>query len=296
MAERRDHGWSDAALVEALRAIEPEVAWPTERATPEADVSGHDIAGAVRARIEAMPSGAAAPVAWRASRTFPVPGWFARPAARAVLIAAALLILLAAIAGAAGIGVPGLRILFGSGSVSPPPSPEPGRSPSAESPGIALRLGHPVSLSDRATLDAQAGFHVAWPSDPAAGQPDAGYIDETKGGQVTLAWSARAALPATLEPGVGLLLTEFRGSVDEAYYSKVVGAGTVVEPVLVSGRRGYWVSGAPHFFFYTGPAGVVQDERRWVGDALVWSDGDLSYRLESALGRDTTIRIAESLR
>jgi hypothetical protein len=296
MAERQGQRWSDAALVDALRAMGPEIAWPTPWPVPGPAAAGRDVATAVRARIESMPSGAAAPASLQPLRALSAPVWFARPAARALLIAAALLIILAAIAGATGIELPGLRILFGTGSGSPPPSLEPSRSPSAEGPGAAMRLGLPVSLSDRATLDAQAGFHVAWPSDPAAGQPDAGYIDEVKGGQVSLVWSARDDLPATLEPGVGLVLTEFRGAVDEAYYSKVVGAGTIVEPVLVSGRRGYWLSGSPHFFFYTGPGGVVQDDRRWVGDALLWSDGDLTYRLESPLGRDATIRIAESLR
>lgn len=292
MVDRQEQRWSDAALVDALRAIEPEVAWPA----PDPAGAGRDVAAAVRARIESGPSGATAPARPRVGTAFRAPGWLGRPAARAALIAVALLIALAAIAGAAGIGLPGLRILFGSGSVSPPPSVEPGRSPSGDGPGAAMRLGHPVSLADRATLDAEAGFHVAWPADPGSGPPDAGYIDETKDGQVSLVWSTRNDLPPTLEPGVGLLLTEFRGTVDEAYYSKVVGTGTTVEPVLVGRWRGYWLSGEPHFFFYTGPGGVVQDERRWVGDAVVWSDGDITYRLESALGRDATIRIAESLR
>jgi hypothetical protein len=158
-----------------------------------------------------------------------------------------------------------------------------------------MRLGHPVSLADRVALDSQAGFHVRWPGDPVAGPPDAGYVDETRQGQVSLVWSARADLPATLEPGVGLVLTEFLGSVDPAYYGKAVGIGTTIEPVVVGGRPGYWLSGDPHFFFYVGPGGVVQDDRRWVGDALIWSDGEVTYRLESALGRDATIRIAESL-
>jgi hypothetical protein len=94
---------------------------------------------------------------------------------------------------------------------------------------------------------------------------------------------------------VGILMTEFLGSVDPAFFGKVVGPGTTVDSVLVDGRRGYWLSGAPHFFFYVGPGGVVQDDRRWVGDALLWSDGPVTYRLESAVGRDATIRIAESL-
>jgi hypothetical protein len=151
-------------------------------------------------------------------------------------------------------------------------------------------------MLDPTALDARAGFHVRWPTDPVAGPPDAAYVDETKRGQVSLVWATRADLPATLEPGVGLLMTEFLGSVDSGFFDKAIGSDTTVESVLVAGHRGYWLSGAPHFFFYTGPSGaVVQDERRWVGDALLWSDGSITYRLESDLGRDATIRIAESL-
>ena len=291
MTDRQVRRWSDADLIDGLRAIGPEVAWP--RAAPAGGT--RDLAATVRERIEALPSPVTELARPGARRALPMPGWLARPPARAALIAVVLLIALAAIAGAAGIELPGLRIFLGDNAVSPPPSVEPSRSASPAGPGAAMRLGHPVSLADRVALDSQAGFHVRWPGDPVAGPPVAGYLDQTRQGQVSLVWSARADLPATLEPGVGLVLTEFLGSVDPAYYGKAVGIGTTVEPVVVGGRPGYWLSGDPHFFFYVGPGGVVQDDRRWVGDALIWSDGEVTYRLESGLGRDATIRIAESL-
>lgn len=292
MAEQQVHGWADAGLIETLRRIEPEIAWPT--VTPSEE--GPDLAQAVRARIDATPPTIERP-AFLGRLVWPRPGRAAwRPARRALLIAVAVMMAFAALAGGVGLGLPGLRVFFGGGSVSPPPGVEPSRSPSPGEPGAAMNLGDPVSPSDPAALDARAGFHVRWPTDPLAGQPDAAYIDDTKRGQVSLAWATRADLPATLEPGVGLLMTEFLGSVDPGFFSKIVGSGTTVEIVIVSGHRGYWLSGEPHFFFYTGAGGPVQDDRRWVGDALLWSDGPVTYRLESALGRDATIRIAESLR
>lgn len=291
MADRQFERWPDAALIDALRRIEPEIAWPT--ATPS--TGGQDLAGAVRERIVQVPARAVGSVVPSSRWWLPAGGWRSRPARRALLIAVVLLIVLAALAGAAGLGLPGLRVFFGGGSVSPPPSLEPNRSPSPEGLGAAMSLGDPMSPSDPAALDTRAGFHVRWPADPRTGQPDAAYIDDTKRGQVSLVWATRRDLPATLEPGVGLLMTEFLGSVDPSFFSKVVGSDTTVEPVLIDGRRGYWLSGAPHFFFYSAPGGAVQDERRWVGDALIWSDGPVTYRLESALGRDATMQIAESL-
>jgi hypothetical protein len=38
----------------------------------------------------------------------------------------------------------------------------------------------------------------------------------------------------------------------------------------------------------------IDEGRRWVGDALIWQDGELTYRIETSLGKDAAIRIAES--
>jgi hypothetical protein len=216
------------------------------------------------------------------------------------------LLALAAIAGAIGLGLPGLRFIFGPAPVSPPPSVEPNRSPAPAAsgsprasastalgaPGSSMALGERVELAD---LDARAGFHVRWPSDPAVGPPDAAYVDDLTGGQVTLVWAATPDLPETLEPGVGLLFSQFQGTTDAGFFNKAVDGGTSVEPVMVAGRRGYWLSGDPHIFFWEGANGFVDDTRRWVGDTLLWSDGDVTFRLETSLGRDAAILLAESL-
>jgi hypothetical protein len=147
-----------------------------------------------------------------------------------------------------------------------------------------------------AELDARAGFAVTWPSDPALGPPDAAYVDPTLGGQVALVWRTSASLPATLEPGIGLVLTEFRGITDAGFFSKALGTGTTTTAVLVKGEHGFWLTGDPHFLFYTGPNGFIHDPRRWIGDALIWTRGPVTYRLETSLGRDVAIRFAESMR
>jgi hypothetical protein len=136
---------------------------------------------------------------------------------------------------------------------------------------------------------------VRWPSDPSIGPPDAAYVDQFTGGQVTLVWAARPDLPATLEPGVGLLLSEFRGQVEEGFFTKAIDAGTSVERLAVGDGRGYWLTGDLHFIFWKGSNGFVDDSRRWVGDVLLWADGDITYRLETSLGRDSAVDIAESM-
>ncbi len=124
-------------------------------------------------------------------------------------------------------------------SLSPPPTVAPSSTP-AGAPGSRMGLGTRVDLAD---LDAQAGFPVRWPSDPALGPPDAAYIDPSKNGQVALVWAARPDLPATLEPGVGLVLTAFRGAVDDGFFNKVIataqpcgGSGSTTDPPLAERR------------------------------------------------------------
>ena len=277
----------DAGLETALRASSVSIAWPT--ASP---AGAPDVATRVRARI----------VAGETARRGPWRLW--RPARRGLVLALAALLVLAAIAGAVGLGLPGLRIILGEPRVSPPPSvavpsgtgqsgvPTPTPLPGA--PGSALRLGDPVSLDEVETL---TGFPPVLPTDPAIGPPDAVYVDRSRSNQVAFVWAPSAALPETRDPGVGLILMRFDGRMDEGYHQKLVGLGVTSEPVRVAGRAGFWISGDPHFFFYVGKDGAtIDDDRRWVGDALVWSDGTLTYRIEGALGRDATNELAESLR
>jgi hypothetical protein len=109
-------------------------------------------------------------------------------------------------------------------------------------------------------------------------------------------WATGPGLPEIAVPGAGLLITEFRGRVGEGYFEKVVHGGTSVEPVVVVDRPGYWLSGRPHFLFYFDRDGAfVEESRRVVGDALIWEVDGATFRIESALGRDATIEMAEGL-
>lgn len=296
MADVPLHLRPEPELEAALRGLAGSIDWPT--AAPAG--SGPDLAAVIRARVEAgqavgvsgRPKAGSPPAEHPSPERQSWRRWTLGPARRALVVAVIVLLALAALVGAAGLGLPGLRLLFGEPPVNPPPSLEPSRSPAPGPPGAALGLGQRVALAD---LDARAGFRVAWPVDPAIGPPDAAYVDERKGDQVSLVWASREGLPDTLEPGVGMILTEFRGTVEESYFTKALGSDTTVEVVLLDGRRAFWLGGDPHFFFYEGPDGFVEDSRRWVGDALLWANGIVTYRLETSLGRDATIEFAGSM-
>ena len=279
MTAERLRAMDDEALIGALRAAEPAIAWPgAADRTP-------DPATRARAAIEAGDR-RAQPAGRRR--------WWTRPMTRALVLALVALLALVAIAGAVGLGLPGLRLLFSGGPApSAPPTPAPSATAPAGAPGTGLGLGATVPLAD---LEAAAGRPITLPDDPLLGAPDAAWVDEAKANQVALVWAARPDLPASFEPGIGLILMWFDGTVEGGFFRKAIDSGTTVEDVDVAGQRGYWISGLPHIFWYERTdGGTIDDPRRWVGDALLWSDGTTTWRIESALGRAETLRIAESI-
>src|SRR5437762_635908 len=121
-------------LDRALRELGGSVPFPVER----------DLAGPVGARLRAegpsRPGAVRMPVGLRPARTL----------RRAVVLAAALLVLAAGVAVAGRLGLPGVRIIF---SKTPPTvepsSPSPTRgSPTPSGPGASLGLGDRVTLRE----------------------------------------------------------------------------------------------------------------------------------------------------
>ena len=283
----------DRSLEAALRSLSRDIDWPTSAPmTAEGTAAGPDIATRVRARL----------VAGERRRG---PHWWSfggRPVRRSLVLAIAALLALAIVAGAVGLGLPGLRITFGEPPASLLPSPTPAATgsgtprPSPTLPPIAgmrLNLGRQVALDE---VEPMTGVPVRLPTDERLGSPDSVWVDRAKGDQVAYVWKSTDDLPETAERGVGLILMRFDGADDREYYEKMVNTGTTLERVTVDGHDGYWISGELHFFFYTSSDGTfVEDTRRWVGDALIWNDGTATHRIESALGRDATIAIAESM-
>jgi hypothetical protein len=287
----------DAGLEAALRSMSGAIDWPTAAPTaPSGATAGPDIATRVKVRLASGERAQRARPWWR-----PLGG---RPVRRSLVLAIAALLALAIVAGAVGLGLPGLRITFGE----PPPSLLPSPTSTAEPTergtptptptlppitGMRLNLGRQVQLDE---VESMTGVPVSLPTDARLGEPDTVWVDEAKFDQIAYVWEAGPTLPETSERGVGLVLMRFAGRTDDEFYQKVLGSGTRLQTVTVDGHDGFWISGEMHFFFYERPdVGHVDDGRRWVGDALVWYDGTATYRIESELGRDATIEIAESI-
>ena len=215
---------------------------------------------------------------------------------RALVLAVILLLVIAAIATAIGLGLPGIRIVFGPGPSStpmPPASAELSPAPVSATPGP---LGSDLGLGALAVpfdeIETLTGFAPRLPA--GLGPPAASYVRDRR---LTMVWSPSPSNPEIERTGVGLLVTEFQGQVDSGYYEKTLGSGSTLESVTVDGNRGYWISGEPHALFYVDKNGTFVDEaRRIVGRVLIWADGDLTYRLETSLSRDEAIALAKSIR
>jgi hypothetical protein len=272
--------WSDSELEAAMRSLGRDIAFP---ATP-------DLAATVRMRLAQQ-----SPVQPRAP-WFSLPLW-PRVVAAAVLAVVVLLGAAAAVspdarqAIAQRLGLRGVAITHVE--ELPTPTAEPARvaTSTPSPPGAGLNLGTRMELEQARGL---VGFPLLVPS--GLGQPDAVYVFNTN--QVSLVYAPRADLPqAPQSISVGLLVTEFRATLDETLFQKGVPPGGRLEEVRVGANRGFWISGVPHSFFYRDPSGNVQQDRsRLAGNTLLWEQNGLTLRLESALERDESIRIAESLR
>ena len=249
-------------LEQRLAALAAEVEFPP---TP-------DLAATVRSRIaEGAPRPPRRPV----------------PARRSLALALAVLLVLAAVAGA----VPAVRDavgdLLGLDGATVERVPQ-----MPEAPG-SLDLGRPVTLAEARE---RVAFPVRVPADTALGEPDAVYLRGRRPfAQVTLVHRPQPGLPRIATGPVGLLLTEFRGDLDPDLVQKFIGPGTGTRRVRVCPDDGFWIEG-PHSFAYRDAQGEVRTEdRRLAANTLLWQRGPVLLRLESELPLRRALEIARTV-
>lgn len=160
--------------------------------------------------------------------------------------------------------------------------------------GRTYALGTPVPLAEAVERAETTGWRLAAPS--AAGEPARAFVGRPAGG-VNLVWAPSDELPEIGDSGIGLLLTAMAGTTDAGGMSKQATRGTTVQLVRVGDNPAYWIAGELHEVVITDAAGdPVRDSSRLAGNTLLWTEGDVTYRLESALGRDEAVDLASTLR
>jgi len=260
----------DEVLGDLLRALGPELVVPAAASLPDD----------VRRRIAASPAPARAPW-WR-------PQLAPRTLRRALIVALALVLLIAALAGAARLGVPGISIVVGPSTASLPPTPSP--APTDAPPGASAGLGTAATEAE-----AVAALGRPLPVLPAPyGPPDAIYVDTLGRGIVNQVWGPAPGRPLANDQGVSMLLTAMRATTEVELVKKLIDGGARITFTSVAGADAFWIEGA-HDVLVLGEDGNDVLDLRVAGDVLLWSDGVLTYRMESALGQTASIALAETM-
>ena len=171
-------------------------------------------------------------------------------------------------------------------------------------PSVPATLPTPkiVFTGERMTLTearARLSFAPLVPASGDLGSPDDVYVDSVgTSDRLSLVYRRRDGIPVSAQAGVSALVVEVRGVLDETLIlGKAAAPGTSIEPVNVSGARGYWIEGAPHLFFYRDANGnAAQDTLRLAGNTLVWEQGGVTVRLEAQVSRDEALKLAATFR
>ena len=160
--------------------------------------------------------------------------------------------------------------------VKPSPSPTPLSS--------VLDLAGETTLAD---ARARASFPIRVPTyPPDLGPPDHVFLQDLGGPVVVLVW-----MDSTQPDRVRMSLHELG---PDTFAEKI--QPPVVQETTVNGQHAVWTEG-PHLLQFLRDGQVIYDARRLVqGHTLVWTQGNVTYRLETNLSLNEAVRIAASLK
>ena len=164
----------------------------------------------------------------------------------------------------------------GGAQAVPSPSPTPLLS--------VLDLAGETTLAE---ARARAGFPIRLPTSPSdLGAPDRVFLQDLGGPVVVLVWMNSAqpnrARISLHELGPGTFAEKLQPP--------------VIQETAVNGQPAVWTDG-PYLLQFLRAGQVIFDARRLVeGHTLVWTQGDVTYRLESDLSLDEAVHIATSLK
>jgi hypothetical protein len=138
--------------------------------------------------------------------------------------------------------------------------------------------------TDLARAQAMVDYPILVPSyPPGLGQPDRVYVQDAEGPMTILVWVDPPALTDTRL--VLHLIPKGSWAVEKM-------SPRLIEETRVNGQRAVWALGPYPIRFRNGN---LEFARMVDGHVLIWTDGDVTYRLETDLTLEEAIRIAESL-
>jgi hypothetical protein len=139
-----------------------------------------------------------------------------------------------------------------------------------------------------AEAEREAGFPIRLPTYPDdVGTPDEVYLQRMGAPVVVLVW---------LEPGAPEQTHFALHQLAPGTYAQKI-EPRVVQETSVNGQPAFWTKG-PYMLEYLDAQGnqYTNTERLIEGHVLIWTIGDVTYRLESELSIEEAVKIAESVR
>jgi hypothetical protein len=173
----------------------------------------------------------------------------------------------------------------GPNATPPAPSATPGPSPASLQ--SVLDLAGQTTLAQARSL---AGFTIRLPAYPAdLGQPDLVYLQDLGGPAVILVW-LKPGQPTQVRLSLFVLSAPYIA--DKLIYGAMKSGVPGVQTTQVNGNVAVWTTGP--YVLHT-RNGSLQEYRLIQGHVLIWTDGVLTYRLETDQSLDEAVRVAESL-
>ena len=162
--------------------------------------------------------------------------------------------------------------------ISPPPTP----SPAAEALLPILRqIAGETTLAD---AQKKAGFPILLPTYPyELGLPDNVYIQDLDGNMIILVW---------LDPQHPSKILMSLHFIPNGSWTIDKLEPKVIQETKVNGQRAIWVEGPYPLMLRNGN---LEFTRLVDGHVLIWVNGKVTYRLETDLSLEETVKIAESL-
>jgi hypothetical protein len=118
---------------------------------------------------------------------------------------------------------------------------------------------------------------------PELGQPNYVYVQDAEGMMTILVW---------MDPGQPERVAMSLHFIPQGSWAINKFGPVTIQETEVNGQRAIWAVGPYPLWMQNGN---IQVERLIDGHVLIWSDGDVTYRLETDLPLEEAIRIAESL-
>jgi hypothetical protein len=139
-------------------------------------------------------------------------------------------------------------------------------------------------------------FTIVYP--PELGEPDAVYVDTTSASVpiVSLVYDPQPGLPEASGADVGMVITQFQAQVDEFFIKKML-SGTDIETVAIGASEGFWLDGGPHTIEFVDANGEPgsRSARLVSSNTLFWDVSGVTYRIESKLSKDESLRLGRSM-